>query len=478
MKQPSKSIQCLCRILVGTAAVVALSSCGGGVIGSGGTGKRDNGQAVGTVNGFGSVIVDGVSYDALGASVVTQIAPSVDALTEVKLGQRVSIDYETPGVARQVRVESTLSGPVSGVSATGLSVLGQTIAINAGSAAGPRTEFGGGYTQIGDVQAGDYVDIHGVLVQGVPFYAIQATRIEKLPSAPAFLRATGLVSGLVQTGSVSLSMAGLTVDATDAALLPVGSVLANGQAATLLAPFASLATAGNGKPTVRAAEVRILKLEDGGLEDIVSGSIAHLDVLAKTFVLGSLKVSYATASATPAGTALTNGQYVRVNGAVGSDGMLIAAGIAVRDGESGNESELRGNISAFDAVAQRLTVRGVNVDVGGATLLGCPPSGLSNGLFVDIDGSLSGNGVAASTVRCEAESSGSTVEREGVATTVDVVMQRFTLTSGRGVDTLVQWSSTTFFGSVTPSTLDGKDVEIEGALVGGVLMASKVKADH
>lgn len=477
MNQPSMSIQHLRLMLAATTAVIALGSCGGGVIGSGGTGRSDSGQTIGTVNGFGSVIVDGVSYDALGATVVTEIAPSTDVLAEVKLGERVSISYEMPGVAREVRVETTMSGPVSSVSATGIAVLGQTININAGGGAGPRTEFGGGYAQAADLRVGDNVDVHGVLVQGAPFYAIQATRIEKLARAPAFLRVTGLVSGLSNVGRIMVNMAGLAVDVTDATLLPVGSMLVNGQAVTLLAPIATLATSGAGKPTVRAGEVRILKLEDGGLEDIVSGSIANLDAVAKTLMLGSLKVNYSAASVTPAATALANGQYVRVNGAVGSDGMLIAAGIAIRDGEAGNESQLRGNINAYDAVAKRLTVRGVSVDFGAASLLGCPSSGLSNGLFVDIDGSLSGNGIVASSIRCEVESPGSTVERDGVASAVDVVMQQFTVRSERGVDTVVQWSSTTFFGGVTPLTLTGKVVEVEGALVSGVLVASKVKVD-
>jgi hypothetical protein len=445
-------------------------------VGSGGTGKNDTGQAVGTVNGFGSVIVDGVEYEALGAPVVSEVAPATDVVAEVKLGERVAIDFETPGVARQVRVETTISGPVASVAAGVLAVLGQQITVNTGSGAGPRTQFGGGYAQAADVQPGDNVDIHGVLVQAAPSYMIQATRIEKLASPPAYLRVSGLVSNLTKVGTIAFAMAGLNVDATSATLLPSGSVLAEGQAVTLLAAASSLSMPLGGNPVLQAAQVRILKLEDGGLEDVVSGSVASLDTSSETFLLGSLKVNYAAAIVTPAGTTLANRQYVRVSGPVGTDGMLAATAIAIRDDGSGNEASLRGNVSGYDPVAKRLVVRDVNVDVSTAVLQSCPAAGLSNGLFVEVDGSLSANGVVANTVSCLSESPGSTVDRDGVASSVDLVSMSFTLTGDRGQVT-VQWNASTFFGDVTPATLSGKKVEVEGTLVNGVLQAAKIKFD-
>jgi len=49
------------QALAGALALVTLASCGGGgVVGSGGTGVS-TGLTVGTVSGFGSVIVDGVT---------------------------------------------------------------------------------------------------------------------------------------------------------------------------------------------------------------------------------------------------------------------------------------------------------------------------------------------------------------------------------------------------------------------------------
>jgi hypothetical protein len=467
----------LLSMIVTTATAIASCGGSGGVVGSGGTGRSDSGQAVGTVNGFGSVIVDGDTYEALNASVVSEIAPSVDAPAEVKLGQRVSIAYEMQGVARTVRVETTLAGPVTSTSASGFTSLGQTITVNTATGAGPLTQFGGGYAQPSDIKPGDSVEVHGVLVQGSPLYSIQATRVEKLAAAPGYLRVTGLVATLSQTAAVTFSLAGLTVDATSAVVLPAGSGLAAGETVVVLAPMASLGVSASGKPTLRAAQVRVVTLENRGLDDDVSGSVASLDTQAKTFLLGSLVVNYATATMMPASSTLANRQYVKVHGTIASDGTLVAVSVTIREGDPDNQSTLRGNISALDSVALRLTVRGVVVDFSGATISGCPATGLANGLFVEVDGMLTGSDVIAKTVQCQAESSGSTVERDGVATAVDVTTTSFTLLPEHGSGIAVQWSASTFFGGLTPQTLSGKSVEIEGALVNGVLIASTIKAD-
>jgi hypothetical protein len=70
-------------------------------------------------------------------------------------------------------------------------------------------------------------------------------------------------------------------------------------------------------------------------------------------------------------------------------GRDAATTIAFRVGDAGNDSTLRGNISAYDPIAKRLVVRDVNVDVSNVSLAGRPAAGLSNGLFVAVTGRLS-----------------------------------------------------------------------------------------
>jgi len=458
-------------------ALVAVASCGGsGVVGSGGTGSP-LGVAVGTVNGFGSVIVDSVSYDDRGATVVAEVTPGVDVIAEVKLGHRVAVEYQSAGVASVVRIEASLAGPVASiVSPTQFSILGQTVTVNASGAAGPITQFGGGYGQALDIRSGDSIEVHGVLVRQGDVSQIQATRVDKLAAAPAYLRVTGAVSNLGAAGTATFALGALTVDASGADILPAATALANGQTVRVLARPSTLTTPSAGAWLLQAAQVRVAELRDGGLDSAVSGLVTQLDPLAKTFMFGSLRVDYSAATVSPASATLANGQYVLARGAVAADGSLSASTLTIRDTATDDEAELRGNIVGYNAATGGFSVRDVTVDTSGATLQGCPASGLANGLFVVVAGTLSDTGVVASAIQCEAEPSGAEVDRDGIASAVNIADMSFSIATENGT-VVVNWTSTTYFGGVTPQTLSGKQVHAQGVLVGSVLVASKVKLD-
>lgn len=458
------------------AALVALASCGGGgVVGSGGTGRAP-GNVVGTVNGFGSVIVDGDAYENANAPVVREVGPGEDAPSDVRLGQRVLVAYEAVGVAKSVRVEPTVVGVVDTAAANGrFTMLGQTVTINSSLTSGPVTQFGGGYTQAGDVAAGDAVEVHGVIVGQPDAYVVRATRVDKLASPPAYLRVTGLLSHLA---GGTFALGALSVDATNPSVLPEGGALAAGQSVTILALPTTLTNQGAGSWQLRAEQIRIDELEanTGDLDDYLSGSISNLDAASHRFALGSLAVDYTSATISGAAT-LANSQYVKVRGKVAADGTLVASSVAVRESEADNESELRGNIIGYDPATKRFTVRGTNVDAGNAQVENCPASGLAEGLYVEVHGALGSNGVIATEVGCEDAPSGSTIGQEGVASAVDTGSSTFTLTHEDGTAIVVQWSATTYFGGLAPQTLSGRRVQVEGVLAGGVLAAGKVQLE-
>jgi hypothetical protein len=464
--------------LVGALALAGTASCGGGsgegVVGSGGTGISA-GLALGTVNGFGSVIVDGVVYDDRGATVVKEVAPGQDALAEAKLGDRVSVDYETAGVAKRVRVDAALAGAVaSAVSAGQFSMLGQTVMLNTNAASGPVTQFGN-FAQASDIQVGQAVEVHGVLVPYGDGFALQATRIERLGAIPAYLRVTGQVSTVGAAGTSTFKMGDLTVDAAQAVLRPSGSKLAAGQTVTVLGLPADLTSPVSGTWRLRAAQVDLRELRGLELDTYVSGLISQLDVQARTLMLGGLRVDFANASVTPPTAALVNGKYARVQGRAAADGSLSASNLALRDESLDTEAELRGNILALDAAMQRFSVRGVRVDALGARVEGCPASGLANGLFVEVEGVLGSEGVVASTVHCEDEPSDATVEREGIASAVNLTGSTFSLVPEHGAAIIVKWNEATYFGEVTPASLAGKKVQVVGSFSGEMLVASKIK---
>jgi Domain of unknown function (DUF5666) len=465
-----------CAIITAALLMAFVASCGGGgVVGSAGTGRAAS-VTQGTVNGFGSVIVDGLSYDDRTAPVVAEIAPGVDAPAAVKFGHRVSVDHDNSGVASAVRVEAALAGPVASVtSSTQFSMLGQLVTVNNTGTAGPITQFGGGYASAADVLAGDAIEVHGLLVRQDASYVIQATRIDKLAAVPAYLRVSGLVSALGVAGSTTLSLGALVVDVGSATVLPAGLALANGQAVTVLALPATLSMPNSGTWQLQAAQLRIQKLPAGDVD--VSGSVSHLDAQAKTFTLGGLLVNYAGATLTPATTtAIANGQYVQARGTTAADGSLVATTLEVRDAGSDTEAELKGNVSRYDAATQRFEVRGVPVDGSSASLQGCPATGLADGLFVELEGAVGSSGVIAKEIQCKAEPGDATLEREGVIGNVDLAAKRFTITR-QGVVTAAAWTDATFFTGGTAQTMSGKLAHALGPLVGGVLTASRIEIE-
>jgi Domain of unknown function (DUF5666) len=348
------------------------------------------------------------------------------------------------------------------------------VVVNANGAAGPITQLGG-YSNVSGVRAGDAVEMHGVLVLYAGAYQIQATRIDKLATAPAFLRVTGIVSSA--NGAETLAMGALTVATDGAIVLPTGTVLTNGQVVTVLALPGTLRPVTGSTWRLQAAQIRVREFQAGNTDDAVSGTVSNLDSASKTLLLGGLRVDYSSSAVTPAGVRLASGQYVLARGSVRPDGSLAATSLTIRDAGSDTEAELRGNVAGFDLASGFFSVRDVLVDPSVAMVQGCPVTGLADGLYVEIEGRLDSTGVVARTIQCEDEPGDAEVEREGVAGTVDIEGMTFSLASESGAAIGVKWTSNTYFGGVKPATLSGKLVEVEGSLVGGVLQATKVKVD-
>ncbi len=457
---------------IGAALALLVAGCGGGV-GSGGTGVTP-GLAEGTVNGFGSVIVDGERFDDSQVATFEEDGPGNQTRTEVLLGERVEFELDAAGVLTRLRVDAALVGPIDRVDApTGFTVLGQTVVINSDATRGPVTQFGGGYTGLASVRASDAVEVHGFIVPGAVGASIQATRVERRSTLPAFLKLTGVASAVDAT---SFRLRALRVLTASATVLPAGATLADGQAVAVLAPLASLSGPAGAPTQVEAAQVRIRTAGSAGEEVRISGVISGLDATAGRFDLGTARVSAAGAAILPTGAALAEGQYVQVRGTVLADGSVKAESVRIRDGRSEAEAELKGNIEGLDLAALRFSVRGVAVDASRAEIE-CPNGALAEGQFVAIEGALGATGVIAKSVHCEDEPGDATVERKGTASSVDAAASRFTLTTETGAVLTVSWTELTYFKNVTPAALAGQRVEVEGKLVDGVLVAKKVTAE-
>ena len=145
----------------------------------------------------------------------------------------------------------------------------------------------------------------------------------------------------------------------------------------------------------------------------------------------------------------------------------------VRNDNSGPQVDLRGTIYSLGATSFEL--RGVTVELAGATVRDCG-TGLVDGVFVEVKGSLSPTGVIAEEVRCETNvSADSVIERRGTAANVDIVARTFTLNPLIGAPVTVDWTALTYFKDITPATLAGASVGVDGVLVNGRLVALRIR---
>jgi hypothetical protein len=479
------------------AALVAmvLAACGGG--GDGGVGTNGTGITMGTVNGFGSVIVDGVRFDDSKALVQVETSAAGDSYlpAEVKLGQRTRIEYSgtaddtvsSKGVASRVEVDPSIIGIVTGkgLTTTRFTVLGQTVDVNATVGPVPVTVFEGYLNGFDDIVPGDWVEVHALRSGSGASATFQATRVEKLKAASTFVRVSGIVGTDLQTGSTkTFRIGGLTVGYGAATVLPAAASLASGAAVVVFAPVVGDPNA----VTLAASKVRVHATTTVSTsDDIYVGGLVSGFVAGSRMVVDGVDVNLASAPVV-SGT-VVDGVYVRVKGRYTATGEFRATTVQVRNGgDDSGSSELRGTV--FDFVAPvgstpgSFTVRDTLVQQP-VTVLPTSCSGVTfgNGVFVEVKGVATTTGVMATSIECEDSNSvpGSIVEIHGTVNALPTSTSgsgTFTLNSGGTAPQLVAFSSTTFLRDITLRDLTvGRSIEVEGALSGGVLNATKIKLD-
>ena len=467
-------------LVIGFLLVAVLSSCGGGSVGSGGTGAPV-GLGEGTVTGFGSLIVDGDHYDTTNAPIVAEQAPGVFAPALARIGQHVELDLQPSGDPSQVRVAPELVGDVDSVATdgSGFIALGQRVKLNTDPLSGPVTLFSGGYTGAADVKAGQSVEVHGLLRRDASGSFIQATRVDELAAPPATFRIAGVVSGRPAGGlaTQTFTLGALTIGFANATLSPADAQIVDGKRVVVFGPRSALGTGPLGNPQLDAQLVRVAVVPASSAPSWLDGPLSSLDGTSSTFLLDGVQVGYAGAVVVPANLTLSEGTYVRVRGTYATDGSFTAAQVLIRRPGQGSDFEVdvTGTVTAFDAVAQVATVRGVRVDTTGITPAACPSQALAQGLYVNVKGRIVGANIDATSIRCLPEAPGAVVDRLGVASAVDAAAQTFTLTPAAASPLVVRWGSTTYFGGVDATTLAGANVDAQGTIQpDGSLLAQSI----
>jgi hypothetical protein len=329
-------------------AALLVVACGGGGSTTTTTAGATASSVSGVISGFGSVIVGGREFATTAAThVVDGDSDDAPATTgDLQVGMMVDVDADSTGMAAaRLRFHSIVRGEVDVVDAPNnkLTVLGQTVNVTS------ATSFSGAHTagasttpiaQLTDVQAGDYVVVHGFIecpASGCTSGATQinATLVHEPPAAGMYL-AQGFVSGLAADGS-HFALNGLTVtiakSGTPATLCnTAGCAFANGDFVVVRATAAPTGTSAStaGSLTVTAASIvkrREAPTFTAGTTVTIEGAVMGL--AGTSFSVRGVVVNASAPTLSSVLGTLANGQIVDVTGTIDAAGTLVASAITV-----------------------------------------------------------------------------------------------------------------------------------------------------
>ena len=376
------------RIVLTIFITLAMGACGGSSHhnspGGGGTGQEVSVIAIGPISGFGSVIVNGVTYNDSAAVLQTELGNTISS-SELRLGMMVEVrgsSFTTSGVADLVTTFSELKGIVEAVDANSISVNGVRVALVDSTV----------LYEASSLVTGDQVEVYGVF--DASRSTVVATRIERKFLADYKLR--GTVSGLdidneeFSLGNIRVSYSGsvLPVNLTNGVTARVYSNVPPG---TGVWPVMTIRLANSSGSSGDRIEV------EGIVSALNSAPNATASFMINGFIVDASDANYFDGIASD----LAIGRRVEVKGNI-DNGQLIAESVEFEDSissSSGDNSDdsfrVSGLISRFESTAD-FTVRGVVVDASQAQRFDDGSvTDLALGVCVEIRGGLTAGGTSS-----------------------------------------------------------------------------------
>jgi len=475
--------------LTGLVMVVVVA-CGGGGGGGNFAGIDRLGVTTGTINGFGSIIVNGIRYETANATFEVD-DNSNGSQAQLKVGQQVTIRWDSTddGVTRRaqsVRYDDTLEGPIASINLVNQSlvVIGQVVIVDAATSFDdeifPRDLTG--------LDPGDLVKVSG-LIDGTG--AVRATRIDFSEDDDDF-EVRGVIDNL-DSGTSTFTINNLVVDYSGVLSLPS---LANGLFVEVEGD-----TFISGSTTLVATKVEIEDDDlpggddgdDGDLEGYVTRFVSPTD-----FDVAGVPVTTNAQTDFEDGTAgdLALNVKVEVEGSFNANGVLVAREVEFEsrdDDDDGDDDSLDGRVEG-DVTgtpgATTFTVAGVTVTVNSSTrfedLTGVAGQSfglddISAGDYLQVRGT-PGSGATLTAAIVERNDASAEGRLRGPAGAVDDV--NFTLTVlGVPVTTDVgtQYrddddaaiSAAAFFGAIS----SGSEVQVRFTQAGGVIVADELELE-
>lgn len=474
------------RFLCTLLACLLLAACGGGGGGSGPSvaGIDRLGVSTGTLNGFGSIIVNGVRYEVTGQTSF-DIDDDTATQDDLDVGEQVTVrwaDDDDGGDRRalEVRASTAVRGPIDSIDAASarLVVLGQSVQVTTATSFSPEIMP----RDISGLAVGQVVSVSGLFeADGV----IRATRIgTPLPGQPLLVR--GNASAVTaQTFSINALVVNFA-----AAELPDGPV-SNGnrvKATGLSRDPDGRLLAGRVTQTGTAAS-----LARSGDEAEIEGYITRF-VSPTDFDVAGVNVTTTAATTYDDGSVASLALNVRVEveGSFNAAGILVAREVEFEDDDDDNDDpagRVTGNVTAVDTGTSSLAVAGVAITVTPATRLEdlssarLRPFALSNinpGDYVEVRGT-PGIGAALTASLLEREDANDDGRLRGPASAiaepalsvlgVPVISNGQTTFRDAAGSTI---NAQAFFAAVTP----GSTVSVrfsQSAQPGGSLVASRLE---
>jgi Domain of unknown function (DUF5666) len=346
-------------------------------------------SALGSITGFGSVIVNGIKYDDSQARLLFD-DKSIDipsVTSDLKIGMQVQVRGDNQ-IASLISVASQFRGQITAVSSSSISVMGQSITIETTGAEAVALE---GFSTSTDIKVGDWVEIYAIEASAGVW---RATRIERESSAASTsTRMSGKIASL-DTTAKTFKLGNTVVSYVSADLIPTNAVLANDSRVRV---YSDTPVSAAGVVTAKKVRVQTNNME--GVRNANLGGIVSDFVSPASFMLNGIKVDaskavYKNGSATD----LVNGAAIRAKGSV-TGGLFSASEVEFKrlpNAEAAGIS-VKGFVTDYIS-ASNFKLRGQVIDASKAIFEGGNAASLANGAFVEATLSLVGGALVASKV--------------------------------------------------------------------------------
>lgn len=338
----------LCCLSVGMFLLVACSESST----SGAPGGIDRGGVtIGTVSGFGSVIVNGIRFNTDNANIFDGNVPADESRLDIGQVVMVTGDVDSvsaTGIADAIVLTTELVGPVTSIDLgkQTLTILGHKVQLN------DDTLFDQDNTSISTLQIGDYLRVYGLRASK----DIVASRLEQETDTLNID-----VSGRVQALDRNLQRFEINNQPIDYSMVYIGgdpeTALQDGlfvrvKATTLLEGVVLAEVIINESARFKLAERTAVELE--GVIDISHGSGA--------FTLSGYHVKFDAARTDIEGGSesdIVAGQRVEVEGTVNTEGAIFADEIKIK---TASNAQIEGIVQSVDPVNNQLSMEGLTLN--------------------------------------------------------------------------------------------------------------------